>query len=50
MAIKDAIKRFERLNLDHKQISKHASKFSKQRFQEEMQQFIIKKYTEFKER
>ena len=41
-SLNNAIKKFEKTKFDHSAISKHAQKFSKERFEEEIRDFVRK--------
>ncbi|MBC9797461.1 glycosyltransferase [Sinomicrobium weinanense] len=46
-SIKDAVQYFERLKFDYEGIHEHALKFSKERFEKEIKDFVENAYTEF---
>ena len=43
-----AIERFETINFDHKKVREHSLKFSKERFEKEIEEFVNEKYEIFK--
>jgi len=49
-SIIDALKRFEEMQFNFRDISVHAKKFSKLRFENEMKEFIEKKWNDFKKK
>lgn len=44
----DAVHKFEQMKFNHKQIRQNALRFSKARFESQIKEFVLAKYTEFK--